>query len=138
MTDIKAIILDWGGVLIDDPTPAMMAYFANSLSVTAENYIKAHRKFIADLENGDMTENAFWKNVCAELGISKLPALSLWMEGFKHVYSPKQDMFSLARALHRSGYKTAVLSNTEAPSVEYFRQQDYDMFDTVIFSCGAT
>ena len=44
-------------------------------------------------------------------------------------------MFSLARALHRSGYKTAVLSNTEAPSVEYFRQQDYDMFDTVIFSC---
>ena len=44
-------------------------------------------------------------------------------------------MFSLVSLLHNNGYKTALLSNTEIPAMQYFYQQQYDMFDVLVFSC---
>jgi epoxide hydrolase-like predicted phosphatase len=49
---------------------------------------------------------------------------------------PKADMFSMAASLKENGYRTAVLSNTEVPAMQYFLQQRYDMFDVVVFSCA--
>ena len=45
-------------------------------------------------------------------------------------------MFALASKLHRKGYKTALLSNTEVAAMQYFHQLNYDMFDQLIFSCA--
>ena len=44
-------------------------------------------------------------------------------------------MFDLVSGLHKNGFKTALLSNTEKPSVEFFRRLKYDMFDLTVFSC---
>jgi putative hydrolase of the HAD superfamily len=44
-------------------------------------------------------------------------------------------MFTLAAELKGKGYKTAVLSNTEIPTMQYFYQLRYDMFDVTVFSC---
>ena len=44
-------------------------------------------------------------------------------------------MFDLVSNLHKNGFKTALLSNTEKPSVEFFKHQKYDMFDPTVFSC---
>ena len=45
-------------------------------------------------------------------------------------------MFSMAASLRENGYKTAILSNTEAPAMRYFHQLQYDMFDVLVFSCA--
>ncbi|MCJ7729357.1 MAG: HAD-IA family hydrolase, partial [Sedimentisphaerales bacterium] len=37
--------------------------------------------------------------------------------------------------LHKAGCKTAILSNTEKPVVEFFPKQTYDAFDVVVLSC---
>ncbi len=132
---IEAVIFDWGGVLIDEPGAGLMEYCSEALGISKEGYIEAHRKFIDEFERGSISEEQFWVNVCEELIVSQPKANSLWAEAFEVVYSPKEEMFSLARQLRGSGYKTAVLSNTEPAAMEYFLQQGYDMFDVLVFSC---
>jgi len=136
MERIKSVIFDWGGVLIDDPAPGLMQYCAEALSVSKENYIKAHSKFAEDFQKGFVSEDIFWERVCSELNVPKPKAHSLWTDAFKAAYVPREDMFSMADLLQENGYRTAVLSNTEVPAMRYFHQLQYDMFDVLVFSCA--
>jgi epoxide hydrolase-like predicted phosphatase len=135
MAKIKAVIFDWGGVLIDDPEPGLMQYCTDAFGVSKEEYIKAHKKFWADFQTGNITEDIFWSRVCGELNVAA-PKGSLWGRAFAAIYRPKEEMFALASLLHRNGYKTALLSNAEIPTMGYFYGQGYDMFDVLVFSCA--
>ncbi len=136
MERIESVIFDWGGVVIDDPVPGLMQYCAQALAVSKEDYIKAHSKFAGDFEKNLINEDTFWERICGELGVSKPKVNSLWADAFEAVYVPKEDMFSLAARLRKNGYKTALLSNTEAVAMQYFYQLQYDMFDVLVFSCA--
>jgi epoxide hydrolase-like predicted phosphatase len=136
METIKSVIFDWGGVLIDDPAPGLMRYCAKALCVASEDYIKAHSKFADDFHKGLICEDTFWEKICSELNVPKPNVRSLWTDAFKAAYVPRADMFSTAASLKENGYKTAVLSNTEVPAMQYFHQQRYDMFDVLVFSCA--
>ena len=136
MERIESVIFDWGGVLIDDPAPGLMRYCAQALAVSKEDYIKAHSKFAEDFEKNLINEDTFWERICGELGVSKPKVSSLWADAFKAIYVPKEDMFTVAARLRKNGYKTALLSNTEAAAMQYFYQLQYDIFDVLVFSCA--
>ncbi len=136
MERIESVVFDWGGVLIDDPAPGLIRYCAQALGVTKEDYIRAHNKFAADFQKGLIDEDMFWERICGELKVSKPKVLSLWADAFKAAYAPREDMFSLAERLRKNGYKTALLSNTEAPAMEYFHTLKYNMFNVLVFSCA--
>ncbi len=136
MERIESVIFDWGGVLIDDPAPGLMRYCSQALGVSKEDYIITHDKFAADFQKGLISENTFWERICGELKIPKPKTPSLWADAFKAAYVPRGDMFSLAKRLRKAGYKTAFLSNTEAPAMQYFHTLKYDMFEVLVFSCA--
>jgi len=144
MEKIKAIIFDWGSVLIDDPRPGLMRYCAQAFNVPVEVYTQVHDKFLEDFQKGLVSERTFWQRVCKELNRPEpQPAArltgrrnSLWGDAFRSAYSPRAEVFALASALHNKDYKTALLSNTEVPAMEFFRQLRYDMFDVLVFSCA--
>jgi putative hydrolase of the HAD superfamily len=136
MERIDSVIFDWGGVLIDDPAPGLMQYCAQALAVSEENYIKAHNKFAANFQKGLIGEDTFWERICGELKVPTPKVNSLWADAFKAAYAPREDMFSLAARLRKNGCKTALLSNTEAPAMQFFYQLQYDMFDVLVFSCA--
>lgn len=137
MERIESVIFDWGGVLIDDPAPGLMQYCAQALAVSKEDYIKAHSKFAADFQKDLISEDTFWERICSELNIPKPKVHSLWADAFKAVYVPREDMFSLAARLRKNGYKTALLSNTEAAAMQYFYQLSvFGGFDVLVFSCA--
>ncbi len=136
METIKSVIFDWGGVLIDNPAPGLMRHCAKALHVTKEDYTRTHSKFADDFYKGLICEDTFWEKICSELNVPKPKVRSLWTEAFKANYMPKADMFSMAASLQENGYRTAVLSNTEVPAMQYFLQQRYDMFDVLVFSCA--
>ena len=135
MEKIESVIFDWGGVLIDDPRPGLLRYCSEAFGVPLEDYTPVHDLFLDEFHKGMISEERFWQQITGKLGKSMPSARSQWYEAFRSAYVPKQEMFRLASSLHDKGYKTALLSNTELPAVDFFYERDYDMFDVHVFSC---
>ena len=135
MQTINTAIFDWGGVLIEDPAPALMSYCADKLGISVQDYTKTHSQFENDFQKGLITENIFWTRVCGELGTDLPEIPSLWGEAFRAAHMRNADMCKLASSLHNRDVKTGLLSNTEDPAVAFFQQQQYDMFHATVFSC---
>ncbi len=133
---IEAILFDWGGVLIDNPAPGLMAHCAAALAVSVEDYTAAHHRHGEPLQKGAITEAAFWQRICEDLDRPTPTAPSLWGQAFAAVYAPRRNVFALAERLRARGYRTALLSNTEATAMQFFAKQGYDMFDALTFSCA--
>jgi putative hydrolase of the HAD superfamily len=135
MEKINAVIFDWGGVLIEDPAPALFKYCANALGVSEKQYIIAFDICMNDFQTGTVTEQQFWTNMTKRLKAPMPKTDSLWTEAFTAAYRPRREMFSLASRLRKAGCKTAILSNTEKPVVEIINKQKYDAFDVTVLSC---
>jgi len=134
MDRIKAVIFDWGGVLIDDPAPGLMRYCAAALGAPVEAYMQANDVFGEDFRRGLISECEYFRRVCGRLGAPPA-ADGLWGQAFRHVYREKPEVFELVRRLRRR-YKTGFLSNTETAAMAYFHELGYDMFDALVFSCA--
>lgn len=132
---IESVIFDWGGVLIEDPRPALLRYCANAFDVPLEHYAPVHDSFLDEFQKGRINEVEFWRRISQKLGRPAPPVPSLWPGAFRWAYVPRREVFRLVSALHASGYKTALLSNTELPAAQLFRALGYDMFDALVFSC---
>ncbi len=135
MRKIESVIFDWGGVLIDDPRPGLLRYCANAFGISQEDYTPVHDSFLGDFGKGLISEEEFWRGISRKLGKPAPKAPSLWYEAFRSICVPRPEVFSLASSLHEKGCKTALLSNTERPAVEFFHEFKYDMFDALVFSC---
>ncbi len=134
---IKAIIFDWGGVLIDNPKNGLQNYCANYLGVKPTLFRKIFSKYESEFEKGNISEKGLWKKICYELKIDNLPQGSLWGEAVKKVFKDKKGMYQLVAILKKNKYKIGILSNTEIPAMEYFYNNQYDKyFDAVVFSCA--
>lgn len=133
MEKIESVIFDWGGVLIDDPRPGLLQYCSEAFGIALEDYTPVHDLFLDEFGKGKISEERFWRQISGKLGKSMPPVQ--WYEAFRSAYVPKQEMFRLACSLHDKGYKISLLSNTELPAVKFFHEQDYDMFDVLVFSC---
>jgi len=130
----KAVIFDWGGVLIENPTEGILQYSREVLGIGAGCMLAAYRKLIPYLQEGRITEEEFWKGVRRRTGAKgKLPA-SLWLEAFEHSYVEKDDVFAVARELHASGCRTGILSNTEKPARPVMTGEPYRIFDPIVLS----
>ena len=131
---IKAVIFDCGGVMIDYPVPGLTKYYCEVLGFTEQQYNESHRKYEVNLEKGLIDEKMFWAKLCDELNVPEPISESLLIEAFEIIHSPKPEMFELARSLADAGYKIGLLSNIEPEIAEFISQQDYSMFDELIFS----
>jgi epoxide hydrolase-like predicted phosphatase len=132
---IKAVIFDWGGVLIDNPVEEMMKFAARTLSVDLNMLRPSYLRHKLLLQEGRISEEMFWDDICGELGVTNPRISSLLDQSFRAAYRERKNVFGLASRLHHRGYKTALLSNTEAPSVAFFHEKKYPMFDEAVFSC---
>jgi len=132
---IDAVIFDWGGVLIDDPAPLMLERFAHALGVSAAALAPALARHGQAFQRGTCSEADFWSAVCRDAGAAVPNEPSLWGRVFREVYRPRPGMWQLARDLRRAGIRTALLSNTEPPGVQYFHQRNENPFDVLVFSC---
>jgi putative hydrolase of the HAD superfamily len=134
VSEIKAAIFDWGGVLIENPTEGILQYCREVLGIGAGCMLAAYRKLIPYLQEGKITEEEFWKGVRRRTGAKgELPA-SLWFEAFEQSYVEKADVFAVALELHASGCRTGMLSNTEKPAWPIMAREPYRIFDPIVLS----
>ncbi len=133
---IESVLFDWGGVLIDDPAPGLMAFCAQALEVPVTDYIEAHQRHGEAFQKGSIGEEVFWRRVCADLRRPAPGERSLWGRAFRAVYAPREEIFALAEQLRARDYNTALLSNTEVAAMDFFLELNYKMFDALTFSCA--
>jgi epoxide hydrolase-like predicted phosphatase len=135
MKEIKSVIFDWGGVLIENPGPGLMSYCADRLKVTKTAFENSFNKLLHDFQTNSISETKFWELISRDLDVEKPLETSLWKQAFESVYKPRNEMFQLAGSLQKNGCKTALLSNTEIPATDFFVEQRYNCFDVQVFSC---
>jgi len=134
---IKAVIFDWGGVLIENPTEGILRHSREVLRIGSGCMRAAYRKLIPCFQEGRISEEEFWKGVRRRTGAKgQLPA-SLWLEAFEKSYVEKKDVFDVARELHGRGYRTGILSNTEEPARPLMGKDPYRIFDPLVLSWQA-
>ncbi len=132
---IQAVIFDWGGILIENPSEAILAYCGLALNVAPPVLSTVLQEHEPLFQTNAITEDQFWERVCATLKVPKSFHRSLWDEALRHAYRPRHEVFELIEKLRGAGYRTALLSNTEMPAVEIYREKHDGTFDVVVLSC---
>lgn len=132
---IKAVIFDWGGVLIDNPAPGLLKYCSQEIGVSRIKLASIFSRLKDPFQKGTLPERSLWEKIRRKLGVSEQEIECVWEKAFREVYSEKKEVFSLAEKLQKKGYTTVILSNTELSAVKFFEEKKYSMFDVKIFSC---
>jgi putative hydrolase of the HAD superfamily len=120
MSEIKAIVSDFGGVLTT-PLLASFAAIQDDIGVTAENLGMAMRHGLEEgeemplfqLERGEISEDQFLDRL--EDGLEAILGHRPHLHHFRHMFfdalDPNEEMLALMRELKGEGLKMALLTN---------------------------
>lgn len=135
--NIKAIIFDFGGVLMrtDDPEPRQRMAKRLGLSIRELEAIVFEGEDGHMAEVGAITSEERWKRVTAMLGLSAPDAWQSFPGQFFAGEVLDIELLEYVRDLHGT-YKTALLSNASDSLDEYVRNtlELGDAFDAIIIS----
>lgn len=122
--EIKAIVFDCGGVVVQSDRAQIVKFlaesFATSLSDT-EAYLAKEK--LGDLATGKVKESVFWENFAKKNQIS-LPEdfYDRYLSFIKNVFIPDQKMLELVKSLQDAGFKTPMLSDITEWQADGFKK----------------
>ena len=110
MSDIKAILFDFGKVLSLSPNPAAWSRLRALTGLTEEALQHSYWQYRDDYDAGALTGDVYWDKVVGRSlpeetsSALKDTDVALWTE-------MNQPMLDWVDALHRAGFRTGILSN---------------------------
>jgi len=134
---ISGIIFDFGGVIVNDGRKFTYEVLAKKFKVSYKQIERAVEKAMPDYETGRIDNLEFFRRIARALKFSGQ------MEGFEtlwdDVYARKsridRNVQKLIKRLKDSGYRLALLSNTEPGRAKYNRENyRYRYFDLICLS----
>lgn len=131
---VKAIAFDWGGVLIENPSPGFLELLAVRFQCSQEDIISHLPALMDDFQRGFISEQQFLTDLAAKLNRPDIKK-PFWKEALRKVYKEQYAVHCMARALKKKGYAIGLISNTEMPARDFHLECNYDFFDARIFSC---
>src|SRR5690349_5412813 len=133
---IEAAIFDVGGVLIANDPAAIRRDVLATLELEEAALAPAWAELTPLLGNGLIGEEEFWRRLVTRTGArGALPAESLLVREYARGYAEHPEVLALVARLRSLGLRTAALSNTIAPHVEYMLgRRLFDGFDVRVFS----
>ena len=132
---IKAVILDWGGVIAPNPNGGWMSILMDMLDISFEELRPHwHAAGYEEFSKGLIDEETFWLQFEKSFGKPLLFDTSkVWIEG--SALTPYPGFIEFVQKLQAEGILTAVLSNTVQPLSEKLRKAGlYNHFDVVVLS----
>ena len=137
---IKGIILDWGGVICENPAQPIIDHCAKVIGVSSTQLKKHIDHHILDFQVG-LDETIFWQLIYDDLKLnfvehaSTIHLKSLWFNAFETIYKEQKLLLKAVRELHQLGYKIGFLSNTEIPASRFHKTLHYHFIQHHYFSC---
>jgi putative hydrolase of the HAD superfamily len=139
MSRLKAVVFDYGKVLSLPPTQEQWQRVSERFAKPLQEFQQIYWGHREELDRGTLDNAAYWKTVGRDCGfeIGDSEAEELIDQDNTQWTNECAEVLELARDLHRSGYKTAILSNMERRMLKAMRQKLrwLDEFDTQIYSC---
>jgi len=124
LTNLKAVIFDYGDVLCLPPTPEDIEGSAQILGISSDLFRVLWHRHRDPYDRGDVSPETYWRKVagdaarCIDAGqIRDLAArdVAMWSRLNPRMLNWRED-------LSAAGMKTAVLSNMHAEMVQYARR----------------
>lgn len=147
VTEVRAVITDWGGVMTSPITETINAWIIAE-GVDRERYTEVMRSWVLQaydedgppnpihlLERGECTDEEFERLLAAEIAMADgTPVIAdgLLTRMF-HAMRPDEGMHAVLRGIRRAGFQTALLSNSWG-RWSYPREQFGELFDAVVIS----
>jgi putative hydrolase of the HAD superfamily len=136
--DIRAVVFDLFGTLIDDSSPADYGTF---LHETADALGTDRDRFGTLWESHDVArytgpiEDCF-QSICAELEVTDFSrALALRLERLRGLLVPRPDAVSTLQELRRRGFHLGMISNASSELSALWAESAFEPhFDAVLFS----
>ena len=136
MNNIKAIIFDYGGVIIKDTDEILIQDIADKFHMSNTEALDIINVLVKPYQRGTISDEEFWKQFSQKAGkILPNGYASLWIDKYDVAGIIDARVIDLVKKLKNSGYLTALLSNTIPPHMRLNQKQGfYDLFDPVLLS----
>ena len=133
-TDIKAIVFDYGGVLVNDPDEKIIRDISDKFGMTYEESLEIIQVLVKQYQRGEISNEEFWEKF-SEMAEKELPKNyeSLWVD--KMEIKIDYQIVDLVKKLKNKDFVVALLSNTISPHAQKNMENGcYDLFDPVVLS----
>lgn len=135
---VKAVILDYGGVICKLPEAEQTRQLAESCGLSTEDFLAYFWQYRLAYDRGDLDGASYWKSIADSAGKSytdeqiahfNASDVQFWL-------TLDEPMLDWNRELRRAGYKTAILSNMPESLGLHLRQHSdlFTQFDVVTLS----
>jgi putative hydrolase of the HAD superfamily len=134
---IRALVLDYGGVLSLPQRDNEVATMARRLGVAVDEFRRAYAEHRDDYDAG-LAVDEYWRRVLASVSRSEFAATTDLVEDDIASWAYfREDVWDLARRFRASGARTALLTNNVPPLMARLRATGRldAHFDVVIASC---
>ena len=135
-SNMKAIILDWGGVVIIDGFKHAVPALSKKLGASEEDIYKAYLATInPNYVRGTIKPEERWKAFFNQLGVHC--PLKEFLTVVHTVYQPIKGTIELIPKLKQS-YKVGILSNQSEDTLIYLKERYptlFKLFDFYVWSC---
>jgi putative hydrolase of the HAD superfamily len=136
--EIRAVVFDLFGTLIDDSPPAeygtFLAETAAALGTDPERFHKLWDVHDVARYTGPIEE--CFEAICAELGVADYgPALALRLERLRDLLVPRPDAVETLHELRARGFRLGMISNASSELSGLWAGSAFEpLFDAVLFS----
>jgi epoxide hydrolase-like predicted phosphatase len=134
--DIKAVIFDLGGVVIEWTNDIIYAYLAERFGLEFEDVKERVKSLGPFLDKGTIDEKEFWTRFFKSFD-KPLPDdwSELWPKKFREEARLDNGVMEIIKTLKRNGYMVAMITNTEPSHDAWSRKMGwYEPFEVVIAS----
>jgi putative hydrolase of the HAD superfamily len=136
---IRALILDYGGVLSQPQNPENINNIIQSLRQDHADFMKVYYAQRARYDSGHISGEQYWMNVLRHYGLDPLDFQldHLIREDVKSWTRPNESMLGFLAENRGKVHKLAIISNMINDTLVFMRKNYawLELFDELIFSC---
>jgi putative hydrolase of the HAD superfamily len=138
LTEIRAVILDYGEVLCHTPSTATIERLAAMFQMDPRTFLPNYLQTRVPYDRGDLLSSEYWQQFATQAGVKVgVDAIEQAGQLDLELWSDLNDAMILwVQELHAAGFKTAILSNMPADMAAHMRKNFawLSHFDHHIFS----